>query len=173
LSPFCSPISPNRSPRVAARPRPTRCGASAGYPGQAAHRSRRGFQAGPSSQPESGRRVFWSTRWLIPSDGGCLCCIASVHEPAVPGSFRSFHPRGNPAATASAVTAATVVAFRLDQGCAYHRSRLDLLDRGKIKNFQAGLIAPSAKKKQKKGAKKIKEKTPNEIALTSCVRPLP
>ena len=83
----CSPTSPRRSPKAAARRRPIRCGASAPRPGQAADRPRpaRTTSSSPAPSLKVGDVVLVEAGDIIPSDGEVIEGIASVNEAAITG----------------------------------------------------------------------------------------
>ena len=85
----CSPTSPRRSPRAAARPRPTRCAGPRPTPSPAgwstATRSPAPRSRSPAPQLQQGDRVVCEAGDVIPGDGDVIDGIASVDESAITG----------------------------------------------------------------------------------------
>ena len=83
----CSPTSPRRSPRAAARPRPRPCAGPGPKPSPSAWRTSRtpSAQIVPATQLRKGDVVLVEAGDLIPSDGEVIEGVASVDESAITG----------------------------------------------------------------------------------------
>ena len=84
-SPCCSPTSPRRWPRAAARPRPRRCARPAAETTARVRRADGTIEERPSSQLQVGDLCVVAAGEVIPGDGDIVEGIATVDESAITG----------------------------------------------------------------------------------------